>query len=706
MQPYGTILSVLITLLPDGTTPLMNRLPRLLRFSLLIVVIYTLALSAARLVFWRLFDNPSDPLGAADLLQALYLGIKFDLRLALLLVLPLLLIGWLRPLSPFENRFAQGMWLGYLLLATIAIVMFYVTDFGHFAYLHMRVDATALRFLDNPLISLEMVWQSYPVITWAIALLLLFTATTVGLRKVLLRCASMPQQPLRGWRKAGMVTATFFIVLAGLYGKASWYPLRWSDAFFSNHAFASAVASNPVLYFYESLKNVGEPYNEKVVRHYYPQLADYLGVDHPDAEKLNFIRRVEPAHHPAQPYNVVVVILESFAAYKSGLSGNPLHPTPNFDEVARNGLYFRNFFTPTTGTARSVFAAVTGIPDVQENKTSSRNPRVVNQQVVIDQFADYQRYYFLGGSATWANIRGMLANNIRDLNIYEEGSYESPRVDVWGISDLDLFKEAHKVLQHEKKPFFAVIQTSGNHRPYTIPEENGGFEIKHVPQEELHKYGFESEEEFNSYRFMDHSIGWFMQQVKDAGYFDNTIFAFFGDHGIFGNAGIHTHKADTMLGLGMNRVPFVVYSPALIPEGKVLDTVASEVDVMTSLASLSGHPHINTTLGRDLFNPAFDNDRNAFIIRHGAVPTIGVVDDEYYFEMPLHGKGAGQLHPLYSDEPRLDVSKQYPQRAQKMEALTQAIYEGARYISNNNPRIENAMALAAGPDNSEIKAKQ
>jgi phosphoglycerol transferase MdoB-like AlkP superfamily enzyme len=685
----------------------MNRIPRLTRLAALLALLYTLAFSAARLAFWRLFDTPSDPLVGADLLQALYLGLKFDLRLALLILLPLLLLGWLRPLGPFDSRVGRILWQSYLLLATVVVVVFYVTDFGHFAYLHLRVDSSALRFLANPLISMEMVWQSYPVVIWSIALLLFFTGVTLGLRRILRLCAASPYQPLRGWRKALTVTATFFIVLFGLYGKLSAYPLRWSDAFFSTHSFASAVASNPVLYFYETYKtSLAKPYDKEAVRSYYPQLADYLGVDAPDATGLNFIRQVEPAYHPDKPYNVVVVILESFAAYKSGLSGNPLKPTPNFDAVAADGLYFKNFFTPTTGTARSVFATVTGIPDVLlGSETSSRNPKMVNQQVVMDQFAGYGRHYFLGGSANWANIRGLLANNIRDLTIHEEGSYDSPEIDVWGISDLDLFREAHKVLQHEKKPFIAVIQTSGNHRPYTIPEDRGDFELANASPEELAEYGFESEKEFNSYRFMDYSIGWFMQAVKKAGYFDNTIFAFYGDHGINGNAGSHTYKGDTQLGLGRNRVPFVVYCPALIPKGKVLDTVASELDVMTSLASLSGHPHINTTLGRDLFNPAYDDRRDAFIIDHGANTTIGLVDNEFYFRMPLQGNGKS-LHRIYSDEPRQNLIGLYPEQAQQMETLTRGLYESARYISNNNPRIGTGTPAAAGNTNNETEAKQ
>jgi len=665
----------------------MNRIPRLTRFLALIVLCYLVAFSAARLGFWLLFDNPNDPLSSSDLLQALYLGLKFDLRLALIIILPVFALGWIRWLSPFDSALGRRFWLGYFVMATLSAVLFYVTDFGHYAYLHVRADSTVLRFLTNPLISLEMVWESYPVIAWLIALGLLLAGVVLGLRRLMQRYAEARHEPLRGWRKALLVTATVFLVLFGLYGKLSWYPLRWSDAFFSPHAFASTVAFNPVLYFYDTFSNGGMPYDEKAVKRYYPEIAAYLGVKNPDPKKLNFSRMVVPAGHPDKPYNVIVVILESFAAYKSGLSGNPLHPTPNFDKVAANGLYYKNFFTPTTGTARSVFCAVTGIPDVQMGDTSSRNPTIVNQHVIMDEFKGYEKYYFLGGSASWRNIRALLNNNIPKLHIYEEGSYASPRVDVWGISDLDLFREAHKVLQHQKKPFFAVIQTSGNHRPYTIPEDNEGFELRDVSQAELDKYGFESVEEFNSYRFMDHSIGYFMQKVKEAGYFDNTVFAFFGDHGINGNAGIHTYKADTQLGLGRNRVPFVIYSPSLIPEGKVMDTVASETDVMTSLASLTGHAHSNTTLGRDLFNPAFDKDRNAFIIAHAANTSIGLVNKDYFYVMPVTG-GKGSLHRLNNDEPRQDMSKQQPAVAKRMRELTRGLYESARYITNNNPRLE------------------
>jgi phosphoglycerol transferase MdoB-like AlkP superfamily enzyme len=665
----------------------LQRVPRLIRFSGLLALAFLVALSAARMAFWFFFDNPNDPLGLGDLLQALYIGLKFDLRVTLLAILPLLLLGWAPWFSPFASNRGRNLWTIYCLLAGLVLAAFYIADFGHYAYLSQRLDSTALRFLANPLISAEMVWQSYPVLTWTLGLIVLFALVGFSLNKLIRHYAALPGRPLRIWQRLAWSVATLLLVAGGIYGKVSWYPLRWSDVFFTTHSFAATLAFNPVLYFLDTYKVGNLEYDEDAVRQYYPLMADYLGIDDPDVERLNFMRQVEPILVPEKPFNVIVVILESFAAYKTGLSGNPLQPTPHFDRIAQHGLHFKNFFTPTAGTARSVFTAITGLPDVQLHSTSSRNPTIVNQHVILDAFKGYEKYFFLGGSANWGNIRGMLMSNIKGLHLYEEGSYASPRNDVWGISDLALFREAHHVLQQEKKPFFAILLTSGNHRPYTIPEDNEGFEVLNVPQEDLTQYGFQSLAEFNAYRFMDHSIGHFMDMAKQSDYYDNTIFVFFGDHGLSGDAGRHSPDSETRLGLGLNRVPLVIHAPQLFPDGKILDTVASELDVMTSLASITGHSHRNTTLGRDLFNPRFDRNRHAFIMHHAAQASIGVINDEFFFRMDLDG--AGQfLHRVYAEDSRQNLIEQYPETASRMRDLTRGMYESTRYIANNNPKAK------------------
>jgi hypothetical protein len=55
--------------------------------------------------------------------------------------------------------------------------------------------------------------------------------------------------------------------------------------------------------------------------------------------------------------------------------------------------------------------------------------------------------------------------------------------------------------------------------------------------------------------------------------------------------------------------------------------------------------------------------------------------------MPIDGD-EGALYRLDSEEPRQDVSSQHPELAEEMKRLTRGLYESARYITNNNPRLE------------------
>lgn len=678
-----------------------QRIPLLLRLLAVLILLFLVLFSASRLVFWVLFDNPNDPLGLADLLRSLYIGLKFDLRLTLLILSPLLFVGWIKWFSPFTEVWPRRIWTAYVLLALFAAAVFSITDFGHYAYLSVRLDSTALRFLSNPLISAQMVWQSYPVLIWLAGLVVVFSLAFLGLRRLIRHFAGAPYRPLRLWQRLALALVTLLLFAGGVYGKVSWYPLRWSDAFFTSHPFAGTLAFNPVLYFYETYKVGGLEYDPMAVRQYYPLMAEFLGIDHPDAENLSFARQVEPVLRPDKAYNVMVVILESFATYKTGLSGNPLGPSPHFDRLAQESLYFKNFFTPTGGTARSVFTAITGLPDVQLHSTSSRNPMVVNQHVIMDAFKGHEKFFFLGGSASWGNIRGMLMSNIEGLRLYEEGSYSAPRNDVWGISDLDLFREAHQALKQEDKPFFAILLTSGNHRPYTIPEDNDGFEPRHVPDGDLNRHGFRSLAQYNAFRFMDHCIGRLMAMARQADYYEDTIFVFFGDHGLSGDAGAHTWDSETQLGLGLHRVPLLIYAPGLFPEGRVLESVASEMDVMTTLASITGHGHVNTTLGRDLFNPAFDHNRHAFIMHHAAQAVIGVINDEFLFRETLDGSRQF-LHRVYAEDSLPNLIEQYPEVATHMQNLTRGMYESTRYIVNNNPKRDHAagVILPGGRDRS------
>jgi phosphoglycerol transferase MdoB-like AlkP superfamily enzyme len=661
-------------------------LPRLHLYTIKAVVLFLLVQTLLRVVFWLRFNSPLDPVPTGDLVQAFYLGLKYDLQVSLALGIPILLLGWIRPLHPVYSDSGKRIWFIYTGVVMLGLLAVYATDFGHYAYLEQRLNATALRFLENLQISATMVWETYPVITASLILLLLVFTSLALFRFVTAYIQPLPGQYPRWYQKTAIVIITFFILLIGLYGKISWYPLRWSDAFFSTHAFTGQLATNPILYFFNTLKNKDETFDLPAARDSYPLMASFLDVDEPDMDKLNFTRSVDFDSDPGRTEpNVIVVILESFASYKSGLGGNPLNPTPNLDRLADDGHFYSNFYVTQTGTARSIWTFITGTPDIELNKTSSRNPLIVEQHTIINAFENHRKFYFLGGSASWANIRGLLSNNIPALEIFEEGSYSSPRVDVWGISDLSLFEEAHQVLKQADQPFFAIIQTSGNHRPYTIPEDNKGFEILSADEldYEVTDYGFHSLDEFNSFRFMDHSIGHFMRIAAEEPYFDNTLFVFFGDHGIHASTGKHTPRSEEQLRISGLRVPLVMYGKGIITEPGAFARVASQVDVLPTIAAATQTDYINSTMGRDLLDQRFDDNRYAFTIEHGGERVIGLLGDEYYFMMRFDGSDA-KLHRLDSDTPREDVSAQHPEIRKTMAEYTAAMRDTIQYMRENN----------------------
>ena len=253
--------------------------------------------------------------------------------------------------------------------------------------------------------------------------------------------------------------------------------------------------------------------------------------------KISFDRKVVFKDSLQGKPNVVFVMLESVGVKPLSYYGNAINSSPKIDSLIPKSLSFSNFYVHKSGTAASVFASVTGLPDIDDVKTASRNPMIIDQRILFDQFNGYEKLYFLGGSANWANIRGIFQANIKGLKIFEEGSYDTEnRADVWGIDDYELFKESDKELKklhQQNKPFVAYIQTASNHIPFTVPDKKESFtplSENAISEILLEKSGFKSVAQLNALRYLDFNVGRFLERAKTAGYYDNTVFVFFGDH--------------------------------------------------------------------------------------------------------------------------------------------------------------------------------
>lgn len=642
-----------------------------MKLALLATALNLAAFACLRIAFLWTFGNLASSPG--ELLQAFYLGFKFDLRLAVLVSSPLIVTAWLPLLDPARRRAARRFWLAYFAAAFAALLLAYAADFGHYAYTSTRLHGGALEHLTPADVALRMVWESYPVV-WV----LVGIAWAAGVFGWLLHRASPPPAAPRRARGrmaafAGLA-ALWLLCLAALWGKLSWYPLRWSDSYFSQNPFVSALALNPVLFLADTLDERRRPFDEDKVHAHYGEVAALLGMQRPDPGRRSFARYVAgSAASPARPPNLVLIHLESFAGFKAGALGNPSGATPHFDALAKDGMLFTNFFVPNSPTARSVFTMLTGVPDYHPGRSASRNPLLVRQHTLINALEGYERYYFLGGSASWANIRGLLTQSIHDLRVREEGDYAAERVDVWGVTDHDVFEQAHTAFARSTGPFFAFIQTSGNHRPYTIPDTNRrGFELADLDAAALHAAGFDSLAAYNGLRFLDHAVGHFFDMARSARYYRDTVFILYGDHGNPAANDIPFER----LALTRYHVPMLIVAPGRIAAGERRETVASSVDLLPTALRLMGAPHLNQTLGRDLLAERPGAHRVALV-------PDGLLTDEYLLR--LSPGGQAHLYAYRSKEPTKDVSTRVPEKVQELRRLREGLYQTSLYLLHNNP---------------------
>jgi phosphoglycerol transferase MdoB-like AlkP superfamily enzyme len=638
--------------------------------ALLLLVIF-------RLCFFYIFQSPSDTFDV----NVFLLGLRYDARLVAALGVIMLLLGGVPFLNPHRKKSALVFWNGFVAMLSLVLLLTYTADFYHYDYLKQRLNASVLQFLEDAAISMGMVWQTYPVIPATTILMVAVLAITVGHRFLLSKNSSADQVETRPWFRISHYAVYGLLMGLLMFGRLSQYPLRWSDAFVFSDSFKSATALNPFQSFFSSLAFRDIRFNPEIVRKGYPVIASQLGVDAPDVQTLDFSRTTAVSSAPDSPMNVVVVICESFAASKSSMFGNALNPTPYFNQLSQQGLFFERCFTPAFGTARGVWAVVTGIPDVTSSKTASRNPAAVDQYTLINAFSGYEKFYFLGGSTTWANIRGLLKNNVPDLTIVEEDDFKAGKVDVWGISDKNLFLESNQRFRQCKKPFFAVIQTADNHRPYTIPEEDlVQFKKQMVSKAQLQQSGFDDIDQLNAFRYMDYCFQVFMDTARQESYFQNTLFVFVGDHGLRGHAGQAFPAGFTQSGIVAEHVPLLFYAPSKIKPAR-FRSVCSQLDVLPTAASIAKIPHVNKTMGIDLTQNK-RKQAQAFIAdpdRH----TIGMVTDSVYYSYHLPS-GKEEVVSVIDDRPLTGASIE---NAKKILAPTARYwYETAGYLILNNKK--------------------
>lgn len=653
------------------------KIPKTLLWVANLFVIFLLIFTLFRLATFLAFRPKTVSFG--DAIPSFLMGIRYDLRWVSIILLPVVAASAFPRLSPFFSSRNKKWWTWYLAIVTFIVFFFFAAGFGSFSYNRTPLDAGAMNFAEDFAISWRMMWQTYPMVWMLLGLLVavLFFRWMYHRShwQVINRTDGKGIPHRKKYFIISIVVMVFFI-----YGSVTSEPLSRNDCFRLKSSFKAYLAINPLQNFFATLKLRKPEFNEKKAKAAFPEMAAWMQL--PDKNTFSYRREIGPRSNSLESKpNIVLVQCESFSMYKSSMSGNPLNATPFFDSMSKKGIFFDRCFTPHFSTARALFAIITGIPDAQLFKFSSQNPEALKQHTVIDNLKEYEKHYFLGGDPDFGNFEGLL-QNIDGLQMHTGKRPGIPDVNVWGISDKHLFAEANETFRKKTAPFFAYIQTSGNHRPYnkTIPVDDTDFVRVNVPEETLKKYGFESLDEFNCFRYSDYCIQKFMEAAQKETYFQNTIFVFVGDHGVAGNAEAIYPAVWTDQRLTDEHVPLLFYAPGLLTPQRRTEVV-SQIDVLPTIAGMLHQSYVNTTLGRDLLDPAKKNNY-AFITN--TADAIGIVTDDFYFTMNINSKEE-QINPLHSGA-LLYNSRQKDSIRIRLSTFSSAYYETAKYMLMNNSR--------------------
>jgi len=293
--------------------------------------------------------------------------------------------------------------------------------------------------------------------------------------------------------------------------------------------------------------------------------------------------------------NVILITADDLGWNELSCYGNPDLDTPNIDRMADEGVRFTNAFVTAPSCSASRSSIITG-----------QAPHSVGVLGLTHRHTRYQMPH------THPTIAGELRDRGYGTAIqgkWHVATYKNTRKYGYNqrlsiISIEHAWKAKSYISAHKNRPFYLELNFIQPHRPegdhyfrmvkdhpvdpdsISIPEY---WRIPDWPEirEDVAAY-------YSQIMEMDAIIGEIMQHLEDVGIADNTLVMFVSDNGPpYPGCKITCYDR----GIG---TPMILKWPGRIPEGKVIDSLASTVDLMPTALEATGTPVPSVVQGRSL----------------------------------------------------------------------------------------------------------
>lgn len=427
-------------------------------YFLLFIGIETLMRSMLLAVEWRHIDSLAQ---AAHIITS---GLMFDALAFAYFLIPFALYLVLLPArkhgSKLDRAISAAFYgvLAYVLLFTSIAEWFFWDEFA------ARFNFIAVDYLVYTHEVIGNIRESYPVMPLMAGILML----SAGLAYARFRRPLPARQPVLRQRfgvlaVSAVLTAVSFFAVDG--GKP---PL-------GENRFANEIAKNGMYELFSAYRHNELPYSEFYAtgdeKTLLPLLRSEIGGEFTGNE---IDRRVD-AHGPEKRYNIVMLTLESFSADYMATFGNKENLTPYLDRLAKESLVFTKLYATGTRTVYGLSSLTLSIPPLPGNSIVRRsgNEHLASLGSILHG-KGYDTAFMYGGFGYFDNMNYFFENNhYRIVDRTDLKPEEITFANIWGVADEDLYRRVIKENDAAfagGKPFFNMILTTSNHRPFTYPE--------------------------------------------------------------------------------------------------------------------------------------------------------------------------------------------------------------------------------------------
>ncbi|GFM66865.1 LTA synthase family protein [Pseudomonas cichorii] len=669
-----------------------SHLAYILLSGLTLMVMYTL-LRIGLLVYNREMIGETP---ASTFIEALFNGMRFDLRLTIYLLIPLML-----SLFSVRAMAARGFFRFWLTLVGSITLFLGLMEMDFYREFHQRLNGLVFQYVkEDPKTVLSMLWYGFPVVRYLLAWALvtwLLSLVFKGIDRVTrprreFSVGSGSNRSIAPWY---MRVGVFFVVLviAVISARGTLRqgpPLRWGDAYTTESNFANQLGLNGTLTLITAAKSRMSEDRDNIWKATLPQpeaqqvVRDMLLTSHDQLIDPNIaaVRRdfTPPAENTLPIRNVVVILMESFAGHSVGALGDKANITPYFDKLSKEGLLFDHFFSNGTHTHQGMFATMACFPNLPGFEYLMQTPEGSHKLSGLPQLLsagrNYDDVYVYNGNFAWDNQSGFFSNqgmtNFVGREDFVNPVFSDP---TWGVSDQDMFDRGAEELKARQngKPFYALLQTLSNHTPYALPEN--------LPVERVTGHG-SLDEHLTAMRYSDWALGQFFEKAKKEPYFKNTLFVVLGDHG-FGNK-----MQLTEMDLGRFNVPLLLIGPGVQEKfGQRSSIVGTQVDVVPTIMGRLGGQTRNQCWGRDLLNLP-EGDKGFGVIKpSGSEQVVAIIHGNRILIEPTELPAKVMTYTLGAN-PHAEVVPDAPDTAELKQKLESFLQTATKSLLDNTAGVE------------------